>query len=175
MRKEFGEREGTVSGERPCLATRWQHQRGRHGYLSEAHETPDDQRSLGAECLKINVGQWLPDRRIVYSRNIRAHSESDDDQDDCTKDSGATNCTHYGVPVCVSQSWYTMNISGAVCREKTHGTAKAALLASSEIETAQSKLQIVHTGARKLRMNANPEGHPVKLAHPPKVNCAVLS
>jgi hypothetical protein len=57
----------------------------------------------------------------------------------------------------------------------THGTAKAALLASSEIETAQSKLQIVHTGAKKLRMNANPDGQPVRFVHPPKVNSAVLS
>ena len=58
---------------------------------------------------------------------------------------------------------------------RTHGTAKAALLASSDIETAQSKLQIVHTGAKKLRINAKPDGHPVRLVQPPKVNCAVLS
>jgi hypothetical protein len=52
----------------------------------------------------------------------------------------------------------------------TYGTAKAALLASSEIETAQSKLQIVQTGAKKLRIKANPDGQPVKLVKPPKVN-----
>lgn len=57
----------------------------------------------------------------------------------------------------------------------THGTANAALLASSDMETAQSKLHIVHTGAKKLRIKANPEGHPVKLVQPPNVNCAVLS
>lgn len=58
---------------------------------------------------------------------------------------------------------------------RAHGTAKAALLASSEMETAQSKLQMVHTGAKKLRTKANPDGHPVRFVHPPNVNWAVLS
>jgi hypothetical protein len=57
----------------------------------------------------------------------------------------------------------------------THGTANAALLASSEMETAQSKLQMVHTGAKKLRIKANPDGHPVRFVNPPNVNWAVLS
>jgi hypothetical protein len=176
VRKESGKRESTVSSERPCLATRWQHQRGRHGHLGDTHETPDDNRSFGAECLKINVRQWLPDGRIIYSRNIGAHSECDDDQDDCAEDPSTANGTHYGVSDLSASVIQTGHVRPSISRTlQTHGTAKAALLASSDIETAQSKLQIVHTGARKLRINANPDGHPVKLAQPPKVNCAVLS
>lgn len=50
-----------------------------------------------------------------------------------------------------------------------HGTAMAALLASSEMDTAQSKEQMVQTGAKKDKMKANPFGHPVRLSHPAKV------
>jgi hypothetical protein len=102
VRKEFGERESAVSRERPCLSTGWQHQRGRHGHLCETHEAPDYKRSFGTERLKINVGQWLSNCGIIYSRNIGAHSEGDDDQDDCAEDPSTANGTHYGVSVCVS-------------------------------------------------------------------------
>jgi len=42
-----------------------------------------------------------------------------------------------------------------------HGTAVAALDASSEMCTLESKLPIVHMGERKLRMKAYPSVHPL--------------
>jgi hypothetical protein len=58
-----------------------------------------------------------------------------------------------------------------------HGAVEAAYRDErwhrAELWTAD--LQIVHTGARKERMNANPLGHPVRLVNPAKVNSAVLS
>lgn len=48
----------------------------------------------------------------------------------------------------------------AMALTMAHGTAVAAFEASSEMCTLASKPQIVHRGARKLMMNANPSGHP---------------
>jgi hypothetical protein len=48
----------------------------------------------------------------------------------------------------------------AMALTMAHGTAIAAFEASSEMCTLASKPQIVHRGARKLMMKANPSDHP---------------